>query len=85
MKIKFSANHFAYASLVCSLSFWLGLILSYVPGAPRLDLPGVRWLAIMGVGVVLAGVAAVLRSKLWPLAIPFALGNFFFVMHVMGS
>ncbi len=61
MTLKFSANHFAYASLVCSLSFWLGLILSYVPGAPRLNFSGVWWLAIMGVGVALAIVAAVLN------------------------
>lgn len=85
MTIKFSGNHFAYASLVCSLSFWLCLILSYIPGGPRLELPGVRWLAIQGLGVVLAGAAAVRHSKLWPLAIFLALGTFFFVMFVIGS
>ena len=63
MAIKISANHFACASLVCSLLFWSGLILSYFPGAPKLDLPRVRWLAIQGVGVVLGVVAAVLDFR----------------------
>ena len=87
MAIKLSANHFAYASLVCSLLFWSGLILSYFPGAPKLDLPGMRWLAIQGVGVVLGVVAAVLnfRKKLWVLAVALALVTFFFVMYVVGS
>jgi hypothetical protein len=87
MTSKVSANQFAYASLVCSLSFWLGLILSYVPGAPRLNFPGVLWLAIMGAGVALAVVAAVLNfeKKLWILAGALALGSFFFVMYVIGS
>jgi hypothetical protein len=87
MAIKLSANHFAYASLVCSLLFWSGLILSYFPGAPKLDLPGMRWLAIQGVGVVLGVVAAVLnfRKKLWILAVALALVTFFFVMYVVGS
>jgi len=83
--IKVSANQFAYASFICSLSFWLGVALSYVRGAPKLNLPGVSWLAILGIGVILAGVAAARRSKLWPLAIPLALGTFFFVMYVIGS
>jgi hypothetical protein len=87
--IKISANHFAYASLVCSLLFWSGLVLSYFPSAPKLlDLvPGVRWLAIQGVGVVLGVVAAVLdfRKKLWILAVALALVTFFFVMYVIGS
>jgi hypothetical protein len=87
MAIKVSANHFAYASLVCSLLFWSGLILSYFPGAPKLDLPGMQWLAIQGVGVVLGVVAAVLnfRRKLWILAVALAVMTFFFVMYVVGS
>jgi hypothetical protein len=87
MTVKLSANHFAYASLVCSLSFWLGLVLSYVPGAPRLNFSGTWWLAIMGVGTALAVVAAVLNfeRRVWILAVALALGTLFFVMYVIGS
>ncbi len=85
MVVKFSSDTFAFTSLACSLSFWLGLILSYIPGVPRLNLPGLGWLAILAIGVVLAGVAAIRRSKLWPLAVPLALGTFLFVIFVIGS
>jgi hypothetical protein len=87
MALKFSVNHFAYASLVCSLLFWLGLILSYAPVAPRLinSIPGGWWLVIEGAGIALAAVAAVLQSKLWRLAVPLALGTFFFIWYVIGS
>jgi hypothetical protein len=87
MMIKFSANHFAYASLICTLSFWLGAILSRFRGVPGIDLSGVHWLEILGVGVALAVVAAVLNfeKKLWILAVVLALGTFFLVMYVIGS
>jgi len=87
MELESLANRFAYASLVCSLSIWLGLILSRVPVLAGLmnSLPPVEWLAIEGVGILLAGAAAVGRSKLWPLVVPLAFGNFFFVMYVIGS
>jgi hypothetical protein len=65
--------------------FGLGFALSYVREAPKLNLPGVGWPAVLGIGVVLAGISAAGRSKLWPLAISLAVGTFFFVMYVMGS
>ncbi len=84
--MKFSGNPFAYASLVCSLSFWLWLALGYIPAAPKLNfLTAGYWQGISAVAVILAGVAAARRSKLWPLVIPLALGTFFFVMYVTGS
>jgi len=87
MTMKVSSSHFAYASFACSLLFWSGLVLSYFPSAPKLNLPGVQWLAIQGLGVVLGIVAAVLnfRKRLWIPAIALALVTFFFVMFVIGS
>jgi hypothetical protein len=81
------ANLFAWASLICSLSFWTGLILSYIPAAPRLNVPGMRWLTVMGVGIVLAVVAAVINfeKKLWIVAVAVAVVTFFFVWYVIGS
>ena len=85
MKLKFSKDYFTYASFLFSLSFWFALILSHVPVVPKINIPGIWGLAIMGLGVVFAGAAAVCRSILWPLTIPLALGSFFFVMFVIGS
>ena len=87
MELESLANLFAYASIGCALSFWLGLILSRVPfvAGPINLISPFWWLAIEGVGIALAGFATVARSKLWPLAVPFALGNFLFVMYVIGS
>jgi hypothetical protein len=87
MAIKVSANHFAYAGLVCSLLFWSGLILSYFPGAPKLDLPGVRWLAISGCRRCFGSGCrrTQLQKKLRILAVALALMTFFFVMYVVGS
>ena len=78
---------FAYASLVCSASFWLGLSLSYFPGAPTIILSGMYWLAIQGTGIALAVISAVLNfeKRLWILAVCLAVVTFFFVMYVVGS
>jgi hypothetical protein len=67
MTTESSANIFACSSLVCSLSFWSGLMLSYVPAAPTLNVSGTRWFSILGVGIVLAVLSAVPNSekKLW--------------------
>lgn len=94
MATKVSADSFGPASLlcsaasvVCSLSLWLGLVLSRFPGAPGLDFSAARWLQIQGVGVVLALVACVLNfeRRLWIPAIIFALCNSLLVMFVMWS
>jgi hypothetical protein len=87
MELESLSNLFAYASFICSFSFWLGLILSRIPAVASLInvVPPMSWLVIEGVGIVLAGFSAVSRSKLWPLAIPLSLGSFFFVMYVIGS
>jgi hypothetical protein len=87
MTTESSANIFACSSLVYSLSFWSGLMLSYVPAAPTLKVSGMCWFSIMGVGIVLAVVSAVLNSekKLWIPAMAVSLVTFLFVMLVIGS
>ncbi len=84
--MKFSGNSFAYASLGCSLSFWLWASLGFIPTAPRLNfLTAEHWLVILAVAVILAGVAAARRSKLWPLAILLVLGTFIFLMYGLAA
>jgi hypothetical protein len=70
---------------VLSASFWLALAFSFVPGVPRTNLTGFQWLKIVAVAVLLAGVGAALRSRLWRIAVPLALVTFFLVMYVMGT
>jgi hypothetical protein len=87
MTLESSSNLFSLASLVCSLSFWLGAILSYFPGAPGINLSGAHWLAILGIGAILAVAAAVLnfQKKLWIFALLLAIATFFFVMYVIST
>jgi len=86
MTLESSSNLFACGSLTCSLLFWLGLILSYFPGFPTISVSGRHWLAILGTGISLGVVAAVVNfeKKLWILAVVLALTTFFFVLYVMG-
>jgi hypothetical protein len=86
MTIESSSNLFVCGSLTCSLLFWLGLILSYFPGSPTIGVSGGHWLAILGIGILLGVVAAVLNfeKKLRILAVALALITFFFVLSVMG-
>ena len=85
MELESIANLFAYTSLVCSLSFWVWAILSLIPGAPRLELPGLWWLTIMGLGGLLAVAAVIAKAKLRFVALPVSVAMFFFVMYVNGS
>jgi len=87
MTLESSSGLFSWASLVCSLSFWLGLILSYFPHAPQMNFSGAHWLAILGAGGVLSIVAEVLNfeRKLWIPALASAIATFLFVMFVIGS
>jgi hypothetical protein len=57
------------------------------PVTSRINFSGLHWLAILGIGVVLAVVASVVNfeRKLWILAIVLALTTFFFAMYVIGS
>ena len=86
MDSKSLADAFGYASLVCSLSFWILLALRLVPRFPRIDLSFNYWLAIWIVGLVLAFVAAARGSKRWAWATLLPLVSFFLVtvlIHVM--
>ena len=87
MTLEASSTLFAYTSLICSLSFWLDVILSYFHRAFWISLAGGHWLAILGAGVVLAVVAAVFNfeKRLWIFSFVLALVTFFFVMYVTGS
>jgi len=63
------ANGVGVASLACSLSFWLLLPLSYIPGFPKyIDLPLNYWAAIWLLGIILALTAAALGSRRWAFA-----------------
>jgi len=77
MNTKSSANASGYASLVCSLSFWVLLALRLIPGIPSIDISFNYWLAIWTVGLVLAFVAAARGSGKWVWAVLLPLGSFF--------
>jgi hypothetical protein len=59
--MKVSSSYFAHASFAFSLLFCSG------SGAPKLDLLGVRWIAIQALGLVLGVVAAVLNFRKKPM------------------
>lgn len=88
------SNSFAYASLACVLLFWLAGALSYLQTGLHLTLPGLSWvIALPGwkwamfeaFALLLAIVATVLRSKLWPIALSAALLMFLLTMYIMGT
>ena len=70
-----------YASLACSLSFWLVFALYCVQVGLRVRLPGWRWIDSIAnwqwvlfeaFALLLAIVAAVFRARFWPIALPLA-------------
>lgn len=75
----------AYISLSLCTAFWIDFALHFIPGLPLPDLTGFQVFKIMGVAVLLAVGALFSGSRLWKLALPFALVMFFFTMYVMGS
>lgn len=88
------SSSFAYASLACSLSFWLAGALSYLQTGTHLRLPELRWVVTLpgwkwalfeAFALLLAIVATALRSKLWRIALPVALLMFLLTMYIMGS
>jgi hypothetical protein len=70
-------------SLLACLTFWSGLFYPNPAETPMLNFTALQWLEIMGVGVILAIIAAALRSKLWRLALPVALIMFFLVLYAV--
>jgi len=78
---KATATIFGTASLVCSLSFWPVLVLSYILGFPKyLDLPLNSWAAIWALAVILALVAAALGSRRWMIAALIPVVTFFLMI-----
>jgi hypothetical protein len=82
MMLESLGASFAYVSLICSLSFWLSLVLNYFARAATTSLSGNRWLAIQGTGILFAAIAAVLNfeKRVWVFAIGLALVTFLFVI-----
>ncbi|HKV64104.1 MAG TPA: hypothetical protein VJO16_19515 [Candidatus Acidoferrum sp.] len=76
---------FASLSLLICLIFWVGFFYAGAAETPLLKFTGLQWLEIDGVGVALSAIAALLRSKLWRVALPVSLLMFFFTMYVMGT
>ncbi|HEV3419601.1 MAG TPA: hypothetical protein VG075_04815 [Candidatus Acidoferrum sp.] len=92
-RVQCSAS-FAYASLGCSLAFWLVFALYYVQVDLHLRIPGWRWLESIAswqwvlfeaFALLLAIVAAVFRAKLWPIALPVAFLTFLLTYYTMVS
>ncbi len=91
------SSSFAYASLACSLSFWIVFALYYLFGWLHLSTPGWRWVASLAgwqwtifeaFGLLLAIIATVLgllAAKLWRIALPVALLMFLLNMYIMGT
>jgi len=78
---KTIATIFGTASLVCSLSFWPVLVLSYITRFPKyLDLPFNSWAAIWALAVILALVAAALGSRRWVIAALIPLVTFLMII-----
>jgi hypothetical protein len=82
----------AYASLACSLLFWPALGLYSLQTSLHLRLPGWGWVEALpgwkwtlfeAFALLLAIVATVLRSKLWPIALPVALLMFLLTMYIV--
>lgn len=91
------SNSFAFASLACSLAFWLALGLYYLLGGLHMSppvwrwivaLPGWKWALFEAFGLLLAIIATVLGvlgAKLWRIALPVALLMFLLTMYIMGT
>jgi|HubBroStandDraft_4_1064222.scaffolds.fasta_scaffold27859_5 hypothetical protein len=85
MNKKLVADVSASASLICPFSFWLGFGLSHMPSLPQLNLSPLHWLGVEALAVVLAIVAALLRSRIWPASLAASLAMLLFTMYVVGS
>ena len=74
-------------SLICSLSFWMWLVLSMIGVMPNLKIPfnygAVLWLLTWIMAVVLAFKAAARGSRKWRLAALLPVVNYLFVSYVM--
>ena len=92
------SSSLAYASLVCSLSFWLVAALYYVQSGLHVRIPGWRWVNSIAnwqrvlfeaFALLLAMVATALvgffGAKLWRIALPVAFLTFLLTYYTMVS
>jgi hypothetical protein len=75
----------AGASILCSIAFWVGFVLSHFPAKIRFNFDGFNWLRIMAGAIALAALATILHSKLSKAALAVALITAFFAMYIMGG
>jgi hypothetical protein len=78
-------NTFAYASVLCSLAFWVGFVMSYFPTKVRFDFNAFNWLRLMAAAILLAVVARFCGSQAWKRALAVALVTAFFAMYITGG
>lgn len=83
-----------YASLACSLSFWLILALYCVQVGLHVRLPGWQWIDSIAnwqwvlfeaFALLLAIVAAVFRARFWEIALPLAFLTFLLTYYTTVS
>jgi hypothetical protein len=79
------ANVSAGASILFSIAFWIGFVVSHFPTKTRFNFDGFNWLRIMAGAIALAALATLLHSKLSKVALAVALLTAFFVMYIMGG
>jgi hypothetical protein len=75
-----SSNKLGIFSVILSLSFWALLAVSYIPGAPKIDLSFSGWVIIWILALVLAFIAAARGSGKWALAALLPVLNFFAII-----
>jgi hypothetical protein len=80
------ASILGYASLACSLAFWVLYALHLIPGFPkRIDLTFSYWAAIWVVAIILALLAATARrSWRWAVAALLPVANFLIIFLLIG-
>ena len=89
---------FAYASLACSLSFWLVAALYYLQSGLHVRIPGWRWIESIAnwqwvlfeafallLAIVATALGVFFGAKLWRIALPVALLMFLLTYYVMVS
>jgi hypothetical protein len=87
MRIEPSSGLFAYGSLACTASFWLGLMLSYFPASPQINLNGAQWLRVLGMGIAMSVVAGMVdfERRVWIFAVSVSAMTFLLAAYVVVS
>ena len=82
---RFIGDIFAALSMLCCFSFVLDMALYFLGVHILAGVTGFQWFKFMGVALALAIAGAILRSRLWKIALPASAVTFFLIMYVMGS